>query len=68
METTLRNNIKLTSSILHNIIKGLIFCTTSSINKFGHDIFEIILGSHAWKGATANFSLNAETNNTDDTT
>jgi len=54
--------------MLHNIIKGLIFCTTSSINKFGHDIFEIILGSHAWKGATANFSLNAETNNTDDTT
>lgn len=63
MEIILRNNIKLISSMLHSISKGLIFCTTRSINRLNHDIFETILGNHAWKGATANFSLNAHTNN-----
>ena len=51
MERTLRINIKLTSSMLHSISKGLIFCTTSNINKLSHDIFETILGNHAVKGA-----------------
>lgn len=66
MEKTLKNNIKLISSMLHIMSKGLIFCTTSNINKLGQDIFDTILGNHAWKGATANFSLNAETSKIDD--
>lgn len=52
--------------MLHIMSKGLIFCTTSNINKLGQDIFDTILGNHAWKGATANFSLNAETSKIDD--
>lgn len=32
------------------------------MNILVHDIFEIMLGSQAWKGATANFSLSAQTN------
>jgi len=62
MEIRLRDIIRLNSSVWHSIISGLIFCTTKSMNILVHDIFEIMLGSQAWKGATANFSLSAQTN------